>query len=181
MSAGNLREWLEKLAPPGHGRSAEIARITGLSQPYISRILAGKTKGMIRGRTVVEMAEHMHRDPSEVLNEIFDDGWQNLRHPVRQDSDVVVPIDAKYRREWDFLFQKNPLRAKRVLENMILQERKGYTEFISRMVSQVLESGPAGCLDGIAHEVRLYKKRLERAKRDRNKSQHPTATKPKHR
>lgn len=155
MSADNFLKWLDNLAEDRHGDTVAIAEQTGLSQPQVSKLLRRKAKGDIHISTLFMIAETMHREPAELFEEIY--GAKKASKP-RQESDVVVRIDAKYRREWDQLFKHNPARAKRVLENLILQERKGYTELVSKIVGLILDHGPVGALPSIGSAIESFKR-----------------------
>lgn len=149
MADDNFVKWLENMEPAGRGRQVALARKTGLSQPYISKLLRRKTKQDLALTTLAEIANHMGVPLNKLAEEIY--GIPAV--PGKPLSEVVVPIDAKYRKEWDDLFRHNPARGRRVLENLILQERQGYTDLVSKIVTAILAVGPQLALSKIGTEI----------------------------
>lgn len=164
MEASKLREWLQKLEPEGHGRGVRLAARTGLGPDYISKVLSGKIAGDVHASTLARVADHMHRDLDELMSDIF--GGAAPARPASV-GDVVVPLDAKYHREWEKLFRGNPARAKRVLGNLIEQERRGYTDLVSEIVALILEHGPDKAYRPIGKAI----DRFEKAHSDSRKTQ----------
>lgn len=158
MSDDNFAIWLRNQAPEG-ATQQEIARAVGINQGTVSKILRGVTKGDVRSSTYQRIAEHMGISVAQLHAEIHGKSEQG----TRQDTDVVVPIDAKYRKEWDLLFRNNPRRAKRVLENLILQEREGYTDLVSKIVSHIVELGPVAASSKIGSEIDAWTQKSKKA------------------
>lgn len=177
LSKDKFVKWLRNLAPPGHGQKTRIAQAVGLGQPYISKLLAGTAKARIAPQTLRKIARHRGVSPEALYAEIYGEDPQKsqaLELPApygTSETAVVVPIDAKYREDWAQLFGRNPARAKRVLENLALQERHGYTELVSRIVSAILAHGPEGALPSIFADVQKWAaKQTRKSQRKRSTS-----------
>jgi hypothetical protein len=63
-----FRLWLEELTDvDGRGRTAAIARETGLDPSFVSRLLRKDRMGFVTLRTIEEIAEHRGVKPWELL------------------------------------------------------------------------------------------------------------------
>lgn len=154
-----FRAWIESLSEPGWGQGTRIARITGLAQSYVSRILTGKVKGNPRAETIQQIAQHMGRDADELMIEIF-------QPPVLSSGRRVVPIDDRAERELLRVFRDNPGFARRTLDRYRRAKAKGLLALMERVSDALLELGPR---DGYLEAGRLIERHLARAKSPRKR------------
>ena len=157
-------EWLGNRAPEKkgqHGFSAAVADETGLSQPYVWRLLRGELVGDISLSTLERIAVSVGKDAV----------WQLVKE-IEESSAArtVIPIDVKITRRWHELFNSNPARGQHVLDNLKLQEALGYTDTISAIVRSIIREGPEHALTAVGdHLSKLRARETDEQRKKRRK------------
>ena len=160
-----FRKWLENRAPHEtvgeYGHASAVARVTGLSPSYVTRIFSGEHKGDASLSVLEGVASAVGKSTV----------WELLKEVEESSAaTTVVPIDVQITRAWRELFAGNPRRGKRVLENLQRQEVLGYTETISLIVHLIIENGPKAAALGVSDALSaLQKNETEAIRRKRLK------------
>lgn len=153
-----FRRWLsdrvseaERAGAGQHGSQSAAARRLGLKPDRINKILSNAARGDIRLSTLDVIARHMGLNAWELLRKIEvpkgrpDKTASGVERVVR-----LSDLGGRYRHQWDQLFHDDPARGRKVLNNLLLQERLGLTDTVSAVVHAILESGPADAIPQVA-------------------------------
>ena len=133
-----LIAWLKSLAPGGAWREREsqtrVASATGIPQPTVSKIFAGKHRADVPLSTLASIRDrYLPGEPLwKLVKEIEDNSPQ--RPSTEADAERVI------RQVWLRWFREDPDRAMRVLQNMIAQDELGITDLVSQIVHLVIDS-----------------------------------------
>lgn len=152
--------WMLSLTDASRGKNVRIAELTGLKPDYVSRVISGQIKGNPRASKIAEIAQAMGKDPDQLASEIYAES--GTKRPEPGSSDVVVSLTENYYRLWQKHFAHRPSRAQKVLQNLIEQERQGYTDLISDLVALIMKHGPRDAYLEMAEPIKRWEARQAR-------------------
>jgi hypothetical protein len=146
-------DWLESLAPVGHGQQRKITERTGLSAAYISRVFRRRAPGHPQGpydpqlSTLHDVALYQHRSAWELVREL-EGAAPVSTHTVacktRELADFLAGLRAR--------FEANPhlfAVARELLGAHADEPLAGYPELLAGIAEAVLESGPSKAAPGV--------------------------------